>query len=100
MDKRAGPVAEISLKRGEISLTGMGISPYKHSQAGWPVAGMKVQRYRRKLFLTTVKSMSKQQNCPGKRDGIFSYKHKRNSSHLPGCLAKRASPASMHINRP
>jgi hypothetical protein len=48
---------------------------------------MKVQRYRRKLFLTTVKSMSKQQNCPGKRDEIFSYKHKRNSSRLPGCLA-------------
>ena len=34
MDKRAGPVAEISLERGEISLTGMEISPYKHSQAG------------------------------------------------------------------
>ena len=32
MDKRAGPVAEISLERGEISLTGMEISPY--SQAG------------------------------------------------------------------
>ena len=64
MDKRAGPVAEISLESGEISLTGMEVSPYKH-----------VQRYRRKLFLTTVKSMSKQQNCPGKRDEIFSYKH-------------------------
>ena len=76
MDKRAGPVAEISLERGEIS------------QAGWP-------GYRRKLFLTTVKSMSKQQNCLGKRDEIFSYKHKRNSSRLPGCLAKRASPASI-----
>jgi hypothetical protein len=36
MDKRSGPVAEISLERGEISLTGMEISPYKHSQAGWP----------------------------------------------------------------
>ena len=35
MDKRAGPVADISLERGKISLTGMGISPYKHSQAGW-----------------------------------------------------------------
>ena len=95
MDKRAGPVAEISLERGEISLTGMGISPYKHSQAGWPGCRVKVQRCRRKLFLTTVKSMSKQQNCPGKRDEIFSYKHKRNSSRLPGCLAKRASPASI-----
>jgi hypothetical protein len=37
MDKRAGPVAEILLERGEISLTGMEISPYKHWQAGWPV---------------------------------------------------------------
>ena len=34
MDKRAGPVAEILLERGEISLTEMEISPYKHSQAG------------------------------------------------------------------
>jgi hypothetical protein len=34
MDKWAGPVAEISLERGEISLTGMKISPYKHSQVG------------------------------------------------------------------
>ena len=59
-----------------------------HKRAS-PVAGMKVQRYRRKLFLTTVKSMSKQENCPGKRDEIFSYKHKKNSSRLPGCLAKR-----------
>jgi hypothetical protein len=35
MYKRAGPVAEISLERGKISLTGMEISPYKHSQAGY-----------------------------------------------------------------
>jgi hypothetical protein len=34
MDKWAGPVAEISLERGEISLTGMKISLYKHSQVG------------------------------------------------------------------
>jgi hypothetical protein len=34
MDKRAVPVAKISLERGEISLTGMDISPYKHSEAG------------------------------------------------------------------
>ena len=46
-----------------------------------------VQRYRRKLFLTTVKTMSKQLN--------FSNKHKRNPSRLPGCLAKRASSASI-----
>ena len=36
MDKRAGPLAEISLETGEISPTGMKIFPYKHSQAGWP----------------------------------------------------------------
>jgi hypothetical protein len=34
MDKRVGPVAEMSLETDEISLTGMEISPYKHSQAG------------------------------------------------------------------
>jgi hypothetical protein len=34
MDKWAGPVAEISLERGEISLTGMEIFPYKLSQVG------------------------------------------------------------------
>jgi hypothetical protein len=34
MEKPAGPVAEISLERGEISLTGMENYPYKHSQAG------------------------------------------------------------------
>ena len=36
MDKRDGPVVDISLERGEISHTGMEISPYKHSQAGQP----------------------------------------------------------------
>jgi hypothetical protein len=30
MDRRAGPVAESSLARGEILLTGLEISPYKH----------------------------------------------------------------------
>jgi hypothetical protein len=34
MDKWAGLVAEISLERGEISLTRMEISSYKHSQVG------------------------------------------------------------------
>ena len=31
MNKRAGTLPEISLEKGEISLTGMKISPYKHS---------------------------------------------------------------------
>jgi hypothetical protein len=31
VNKRAGPLPEISLEKGEISLTGMKISPYKHS---------------------------------------------------------------------
>jgi hypothetical protein len=55
--------AEISLERSEISLTGIKISPYKHS--GTPVgqvAGMDVHRYCRELFLGT-----------GKQDEIFSY---------------------------
>jgi hypothetical protein len=65
-----------------------------HKRAS-PFTGMKIQRYRRELFLTTVKTMSKQLNCPGKRDEIFSNKHKRKSSRLPGCLAKRASSPSI-----
>jgi hypothetical protein len=32
MNKRAGPVVEILLEKGKILLTGMEISPYKHSQ--------------------------------------------------------------------
>ena len=40
MDKRAGPVAEISLERGEISLTGMEITSrlarLPVSQEIWP----------------------------------------------------------------
>ena len=63
MDKWAGPVAEISLERDEISLTGMEISLYKTHKRTSPVVGMKVHRH--------------------------SYKHKRNSSRLPGYLAKR-----------
>ena len=51
----AGPVAEISLERGEISLTGMEISPLNTHKRASPVARMKVQRYCCKLFLTTVK---------------------------------------------
>ena len=58
MDKLIAPVAKISLEKGEILLTGMEISPYKHSQLASPVAGMKVQRYHRKLFLTTVTTIS------------------------------------------
>jgi hypothetical protein len=54
MDKRAGPVAKISLERGKISLTEMEISPYNdintHKQASPVAVGMKVQRYCHKLF--------------------------------------------------
>ena len=51
MDKRAGPVAE-------ISLTGMEILHINTHKRASPVARMKVQRYRRELFLTTVKTTS------------------------------------------
>ena len=57
MDKAAGPVAKISLERGEISLTGWKILHINTRKRASPVAGMKVQRYRRKLFLTTVKTI-------------------------------------------
>ena len=61
---------EISLERGEISLTRMKISPYINTyKRAAPAAGMKVQRCRRKLFLTTVKTTF----FFGKRDEIFSY---------------------------
>ena len=36
MDKQTSPLGEISPLSSEISLTEMKISPYKHSQAGWP----------------------------------------------------------------
>jgi hypothetical protein len=55
--KRDGPVADISLKRGEISHTGMEISPYNTHKQASPVPGMKIQRYHNKLFLTTVKTI-------------------------------------------
>jgi hypothetical protein len=58
MYNRASPVPELSLEKGEISLTAMSL--YKHSLG-------------RELFSTTVKTMSKQQNCRGKRDEIFSH---------------------------
>jgi hypothetical protein len=51
MDKLIAPVAKISLEKGKTLLTGLEISPYKHSQLASQVAGMKVQRYHRKLFL-------------------------------------------------
>ena len=87
MDKRAGPVAEISLERGEISLTGMGISPYKHSQAGWPGCRDESSKIPPQVIFNNCQINVKTRNCPGKRDEIFSYKHKRDSSRLPGCLA-------------
>jgi hypothetical protein len=52
MDKRAGPVAEISLEEAISRLPGwkyLHINIYKRAS---PVAGMEVQRYGRKLFLT------------------------------------------------
>jgi hypothetical protein len=58
LDRLIAPVAKISFEKGEILLTWMEISPYKHSQLASPVAGMKVQSYHRKLFLTTVTTIS------------------------------------------
>ena len=65
-----------------------------HEQAG-PVAGMKVQRCRPKLFLTTAKTKLSRQ-----AGWNFPIKHRRNPFYLPGCLAKRASPASIYKTAP
>ena len=83
-DKRAGPVGEISLERGEISLTGMKIFHINtHKRAG-PVARMKdISKSCQKIVKTMSQlfcGMRKLQNCPGKRDEIFSYKHKPSHS--------------------
>jgi hypothetical protein len=44
MDKRDGPVADISLERGEIWHTGMDISPYNTHKQSSQVPGMKIQK--------------------------------------------------------
>ena len=63
-----------------------------HKQARL-VARMKVQRYRRKLFLTTVKTIQCNKIVPA--SGMkFSHINTR-ETRLPGCLAKRASLASI-----
>ena len=67
MDNWASPFGEVSLKQGEISLTGMKISPYKHSQVGWP-------------------------ECWDESSRISI---KTNSCLSPDCPAKWASPASI-----
>ena len=98
MDKRAGPVAESRLKEARSRLPGWKFLHINTHKRASPVAGMRVQRYRRKLFLKQLNNCQinvKTRKLPGKRDEIFSYKHKRNSSRLPSCLAKRASPASI-----
>ena len=49
--KWAGPVAEILLERGKILLTGMKISPYKHSQAGYSHFNLLSKQYQNnKIF--------------------------------------------------
>ena len=83
------------LKVARSRLPGWKISPCNtHKPGCWDESS----KCCHKLLLTTVKRISKQQNCPGKQDEIFSYKHTRTLSHLPGCLGKRASPAStLHV---
>ncbi len=65
----------------EILLTGMKISHINTRKQAGLAAGLKVGRCHRKLL-----------ERPGKQNEISSYKHKTNSSCLPGCLAKQASP--------
>jgi hypothetical protein len=60
---------------------------------------MKVQRYCRKLFLTTVKTMSKQKNCPGKRDEIFSNNKRNHPAYLPYRAVSLSRPAQLPYNQ-
>jgi hypothetical protein len=83
MDKRAGPVAEISLERGEISLTGMEIFPYKHSQAGYPGCQDESSKITPQAIFN---------NC---QTNVKTTKLSRLPDRLPDRLAKRASPASI-----
>ena len=72
MDKRAVPVAEISLERGEISLTGMEIFPYKQSRAGQPSCRDERSKILPQAVFNNCQNNVKNKNCPGKRDEIFS----------------------------
>ena len=72
MDPQAGWLCQ----NATILLIGMQISSHKHSQAGWPGCRDECSKMLScKLFLTTVKTMSTEQNCPGEWDDIFLYKH-------------------------
>jgi hypothetical protein len=64
MDKRAVPVAEISLERERSRLLGWKFFHINSHERASPVAGMKDQIYCCKLFLTTVKTMSKTKIVP------------------------------------
>jgi hypothetical protein len=55
-DHRAESVAKILLKRGKISLTGIKISPHKHSQAGWHGCQDESSKILPQAILTTVKT--------------------------------------------
>jgi hypothetical protein len=53
MSERAGPIAEVSLERGEISAIGMKISPYKQSQKGWHSCRNECSKMLREVIFTT-----------------------------------------------
>jgi hypothetical protein len=101
MSEWAGPIAEVSLERGEISAIGMKISPYKQSQKGWHSCRNESSKMPLEAILRTYRQINvkKQQNCPGKRDEILSYKLKRSLSSLSSCLAEAGQPG-FHVNIP
>ncbi len=78
MDKRVCPFDEISLGRGEISLTGMKISPYKHSQVCWPVCWAE----RSKMQLQAIFNNCEKFKIVLESRMKLSHKHKTNLSRL------------------
>jgi hypothetical protein len=125
VNKRAGPLPEISLEKGEISLTGMKISPYKHSyeDRASSLTGLASLTRSHRVIHFIVKStvrLYEQTGQPTCRDesskmplqaifnncqnnkivpssGMKFFHINRREIHptYTGCLAKRPSPASI-----
>jgi hypothetical protein len=73
----------------------MEMSPYKHLQAGQPGCRDESSKIRPQAIFNLLSKQSQNNKIAPASGMKFSHKHKRNSSRLPGCLAKRASPASI-----
>ena len=69
---RDGPLGETSLERGEISLTGMKISPYKRSQVGQPGCRDESSKIPPQAIFNNCQNNVKRTKLSRQRDEIFS----------------------------